>query len=401
MSAPALDRARPHLAALTEHLQQAGAIRSKAWADAFASVPRHVFVPSWFEQETNDKGIAVWRQRQAADETTLTAVYRDITLVTALDPTTAEQVADTAWTGIPTSSSTLPSLMAGMLEDLDVQDGHRVLEIGTGTGYNAALLCARLGPAAVHSMDVDEELVDTARQRLALIGYEPQLVAGDGTQGWPDGILFDRLIATCSVPAVPGEWLEQLRPGGVLVTDIALGIEGGLVRLSPQGDGRTRGAFTATAGRFMPARSQARTYPEQPRPERAPAAGSRPTPLTAAEIRAHYPLRLVLAFQLPGTELVYHVDENGMALQLQRNDGSWARVPLSGEGAGIVTYGDHDGLWKAAEAAWKWWASVGRPEQDRFGYAREADGSAYAWYLADGTLWHLPGQRSSGDHASG
>ncbi|HLL37423.1 MAG TPA: methyltransferase domain-containing protein [Streptomyces sp.] len=391
MSAPVLDRARPHMRALADDLAAAGAIRSQPWAAAFATTPRHVFVPRWFEQGTDDKGITVWRRRHADDGEGLAAVYRDVTLVTALDPATAEQVGDTAWTGMPTSSSTLPSLMAGMLEDLDVQDGHRVLEIGTGTGYNAALLCARLGSAAVHSVDIDQALVDTARQRLAQIGHEPQLLGRDGQDGWPEVGLFDRIIATCSVPTIPDAWLEQTRPGGVLVADVALGIEGGLVRLSSHGDGCARGSFTTTAGRFMPTRSDARTYPRQQRPERAPAAGIRPTPLTAAEIRAHYPLRLALAFHLPGTELVYHVDEGRMSLQLQRSDGSWARVPLDGENTGIVTYGGDDGLWTRAETAWEWWNAAGRPAQDQYGYAREADGGAYAWYLPDGTRWQLPG----------
>jgi protein-L-isoaspartate O-methyltransferase len=391
MSVPALDAARPYMAALAEELGRTGAIRTRPWAGAFVAVPRHVFVPHWYEQETNDRGITVWRRRSTADDGALAAVYRDVTLVTALDPATAEQVDADAWTGIPTSSSTLPSLMAGMLEDLMVQDGHRVLEIGTGTGYNAALLCARLGDALVHSVDVDQALVDAARQRLAGVGYEPQLLPGDGTQGYPAGGLFDRIIATCSVPSIPAAWIDQLRPGGVLVADVALGIEGGLVRLS-HGDGVTRGFFTTTAGRFMPARSDALTYPAPARPERPPAAGTRPTGLTAAEIRSNYPLRLVLAFHLPRTEVVYYVDETeGMALQLQRDDGSWARVPLAGDHQGMVTFGGDEGLWKQAEEAWEWWNNAGRPGQDKFGYAREFDGSVYVWYLPTGSRWSLPG----------
>ncbi|MGW1056333.1 hypothetical protein [Streptomyces sp. NPDC002521] len=78
-----------------------------------------------------------------------------------------------------------------------------------------------------------------------------------------------------------------------------------------------------------------------------------------------------------------------MSFQLQRGDGSWARVPLAGDNQGMVTFGGDEGLWKQAEAAWEWWNNVGRPEQDRFGYARETDGSAYVWHLHDGTRWNL------------
>lgn len=384
--------AHPHMAALVEELNRAGAIRTQEWANVFATVPRHAFVPQWYEQETDDRGIAVWRHRSITNEGALWDVYRDMTLVTALDPMTAKRVADDAWTGMPTSSSTLPSLMAGMLEELTVEDGHSVLEVGTGTGYNAALLCARLGDALVYSVDVDQALVGAARDRLRSVGFEPQLLAGDGTHGYPQAGLFDRIIATCSVPSVPDAWIEQLRPGGVLLTDVALGIEGGLVRLSVGSDRRARGFFTTTAGRFMAARRDARTYASPNRAERPPTIGARPTGLTAAEIRGNYPLRLVLAFQLPATELVYHVDDKTgeTALQLQRSDGSWARVPLAGENQDRVTFGGDEGLWKHAEEAWVWWNSVGRPTQDRFGYARETDGSAYVWHLHDGTRWNLP-----------
>lgn len=226
MSTTSLDVAGPHLAALVEQLKKAGAIRSARWAEAFAAVPRHVFVPRWYEMEMNDKGISVWRKQHALHEGRLPQVYRDITLVTALDPSTAEKVDTDAWTGVPTSSSTLPSLMAGMLEDLHIQDGHRVLEVGTGTGYNTALLCARLGEHLVHTIDIDPELVSAAQSRLAKIGYEPQLVPGDGQTGYPTGERFDRIIATCSVHRhLPAAWIEQTSSDGIIVADIALGIE--------------------------------------------------------------------------------------------------------------------------------------------------------------------------------
>ncbi|WKK26897.1 methyltransferase domain-containing protein [Streptomyces olivoreticuli] len=391
MTDPTLETARPYMAALADELTKAGMIRSPGWAEAFATVPRHVFVPEWYEQETNDKGITVWRRRKAdTTDDDLAAVYRNTTLVTALDPDTAKQLDESAWTGVPTSSSTLPSLMAGMLEELSVQDGHRVLEVGTGTGYNTALLSARLGDRAVHSVDIDPDLVHTAERRLSKIGYTPQLATGDGQNGHPDGGPFDRIIATCSVTAIPQGWIEQTKPGAILHTDIALGIDGGLVRLTTDEEHRARGRFTRTTGRFMAARTDARAYPRPNNAPAAPEAGRRPTPVTATDIRTHYPFRLLLAFHLPQAKLVYHRDDVGaLSLQLQQRDGSWARAPLTGEGAGIVTYGGALDLWQQVEAAWTWWNNADRPTQDHFEYVREPDGRASVCHTTDGRRWDL------------
>ncbi|QKW10979.1 methyltransferase domain-containing protein [Streptomyces sp. NA04227] len=380
------------MAALADELKRAGAIRSTPWARAFATIPRHVFVPTWFAQETNEQGITVWRQQRATKSPEhLAAAYRDDTLVTALDPKTAEQVDDTAWTGIPTSSSTLPSLMAGMLEDLDVKSGHRVLEIGTGTGYNAALLCARLGDRLVHSVDIDPALVEAAQDRLAQLVYMPRLVVGDGRLGNPAEDKFDRIIATCSVPAtdLPTAWIEQTVTGGLIVADLVLGIEGGIVRLTVDDDHRATGRFTATAGRFMAARGDAQTYPTANRAPLAPEASSRQTTLTAADFRAHYPLRLLVSAHLPGTELVYHVEDTTTSVQLQRTDGSWARIPLTGDHTSTVTYGGDPELWQRAEAAWQWWNEHGRPTHGTFGYTREADGAVALWHETSGARWAI------------
>jgi protein-L-isoaspartate O-methyltransferase len=146
------------------------------WVTAFAEVPRHVFVPRFYPDL--DAPEAVDGADPDRQQEWLGGVYSDESLVTQyrLTPGTTD-----LWQS--TSSSTRPSLMARMLTLLDVHDSHRVLEIGTGTGYNAALLCHRLGSDNVASLDIDAELVDTARQRLAALGFHPTLTTGDGAAG--------------------------------------------------------------------------------------------------------------------------------------------------------------------------------------------------------------------------
>ncbi|MFE5853190.1 methyltransferase domain-containing protein [Streptomyces sp. NPDC056500] len=381
--------AEPHMDALATNLADLGATRTGAWARAFAVVPRHMLVPYWYEMETNEEGFAVWRLTQGTVEN-LESVYSNRTLVTALDPATKVAVGDAAWTGVATSSSSQPSLMAGMLEDLSVQDGDKVLEIGTGTGYNAALLCERLGSSkSVFSVDIDPALIDAAGRRLSSIGYEPHLSAADGQNGFPAGEQFDCVIATCSVPGIPPSWVRQTRPGGVIVADVSLGIAGGLVRLEVDDQGFARGYFTSNSGQFMEARSEARVYSEPKRPKRAPEKESRDTVVSATEINTNYPYRLLLALHLPNTELVYYSDDHSgaMSLQLQRTDGSWARVPL--DGTGTVTFGGDPALWLDVEAAWEWWNRAGRPSHELFSYQRRPDGAEVVSYTLEDRSWPI------------
>ncbi|MEU3600517.1 methyltransferase domain-containing protein [Streptomyces sp. NPDC006798] len=383
------DVARPHLTSMVEALRAARAIRTEPWVEAFSAVPRHPFVPRWYEMGSADDGISVWRMVDADDERRLALVYRDETLVTALDPATAERVGEHTWTGIPTSSSTLPSVLAGMLEDLDVEDGDRALHIGTGTGYLVALLCARLGEKSVFSIDIDPATVDSAREHLAQVGYEPRLTFGDGRKGYPDAGPFDRIIATCSLPGLSDELMTDTRPGTVIVTDIGLGIEGGVVRLVVDGNGRASGRFTTAGGRFMPARSGAATYSPAEPLDYAPEAATRTTGVTGLDLRSNYAFRLLLAAELRETEFVYHSDERTgtVSIQLQRPDGSWARSPIAGEPT--VTFGGTPSLWRRVEHLWAWWTENGRPEHDRFAYVREPDGSAYVAHHDSGRRWPL------------
>ncbi|MEU3163063.1 methyltransferase domain-containing protein [Streptosporangium sp. NPDC006930] len=281
---------RRRLEAMVAGLKQSGALVSPRWVDAFTHVPRHVFVPHLFTQEIDGRGITVWCPLDGGDrEAWLDAAYSDTTLVTALDEDTVEPTDNGGMTGFATPSSTAPSLMARMLEDLRVEDGQRLLEVGTGTGYNAALLSYVLGDQRVHSVDIHPALVEAARERLASVGFKPALVSGDGRHGFPEHAPYDRIIATCSVTAVPRAWLEQTRPGGVILTDVASGIEGGLVRLSVGEDLCAEGRFTPTTGRFMPSRHGERTYEQPRRPTYAPVSGTRYSMVNAAVSRPTTP----------------------------------------------------------------------------------------------------------------
>jgi protein-L-isoaspartate(D-aspartate) O-methyltransferase len=126
--------------------------------------------------------------------------------------------------GQPISSSSQPAIMAIMLDQLALAPGQRVLEIGAGTGYNAALMSYITGPAgAVVSVDIDDDLVSQARGHLAAAGYpDVTVIAADGAGGYPPGAPYDRVIATVGVSDLAPAWLEQAGPGARIVVPLGL-----------------------------------------------------------------------------------------------------------------------------------------------------------------------------------
>ncbi|MFF8974136.1 methyltransferase domain-containing protein [Streptomyces sp. NPDC014995] len=235
-------------AALVREIEASGAFAADpAWKEAFAAVPRHLFVPYYYVA-----GAGGYERRwgespdPAVRERWVIGAYEDAPLATRLRD------------GELLSSSSQPSLMALMLAELRVREGDRVLEIGAGTGYNAALLSYRLGDERVTTVDLDPEITESARRHLAAAGYHPAVVTGDGARGVPERAPFDRIIATCQLASVPRAWLAQCRPGARILTPLATG----LAALTVRDAGHAEGNFLETAAFFVPLRGADRREPE-------------------------------------------------------------------------------------------------------------------------------------------
>ena len=177
--------------ALVDDLRENGAVHSDRVEAALRAVPRHLFVP----------GVPLPR------------AY-------ANDVVSTKQNAS----GASISAASQPSIVALMLEQADIEPGHRVLEIGAGTGYNAALLAHLAGTTGrVSTIDIDEDIIAAARANLAAAGFnEVRALCGDGALGDPTGAPYDRVIATVGAWDPPPAWLDQVADGGRLIVPMRI-----------------------------------------------------------------------------------------------------------------------------------------------------------------------------------
>ncbi|MGC3862312.1 methyltransferase, FxLD system [Micromonospora chersina] len=176
---------------LADRLQAENFIRTPTVDAAIRKTPRHLFLP----------GVP------------LEQAYADRPVYTKTDGR-----------GTSISAASQPQIVAMMLEQLDAQPGHHIMEAGAGTGYNAALLAAIAGDTGqVVTIDLDDDLVNSARKHLAAAGVaNVQVIRGDGALGHPDGAPYDRIIATVGAWETPTAWLEHLAPDGRLVVPLRL-----------------------------------------------------------------------------------------------------------------------------------------------------------------------------------
>ena len=126
--------------------------------------------------------------------------------------------------GAPLSSASAPGVVAAMLEQLDVQPGMRILEIGAGTGYNAALLATLTGPAGrVVTLDIDQDVTGEARDALSAAGFgQVEVLTADGAHGHASGGPYDRIIVTAEAWDLPAAWWQQLTTAGRIVVPLEI-----------------------------------------------------------------------------------------------------------------------------------------------------------------------------------
>jgi len=363
---------------LAGHLGERGYLHSAAWHAALREVPRHLFVPvrAWVSPDTPDR--TPYRiDRESDPQAWWDAVYSDSVIVTQTDDGKGDPVKGK---GVWTSSISAPGIVFAFLERLDVQDHHRVLEIGTGSGWTAALLAHRVGAANVTSIEIDSDLATQARSNLAEAGVRPRLIIGDGAAGHPEAAPYDRVHVACGVTDVPAAWVAQARPGAVIVLPWMPGFSGGYqTRLTVVSDGTAVGRFTGTAG-YMMMRSQ--RFPDL-RLEGTGDEGRKTT--TRLDPRGVVrDSRTTVAIAAKLVDVVAGGGETGdgaFELRLRERFGpSWATVGFvpGSTDYDVRQYGDR-GLWDEVADAYEWWVRGGSPGLDRFGMTVGAEGQSI-WF---------------------
>lgn len=374
---------------LTQQIDRGSVVLSARLAGAFLNVPRHPFVPVFYRRD--GERYLPWRSTDGDPEAWLAAVYADEPLTTEVDGVHAEDVVPEGVTGAPTSSSTAPSLMADMLDALDVNEGDEVYEAGTGTGYNAAALCFLAGDKHVTTVDRTVALTEKARPRLTAVGFDPLVIHGDSARDLPVGATYDRIIATASVRRIPPTWLTCLRPGGIMVVPLKGALAGGMVaRLTKLPDGAAVGNILHTPAAFMPLRSGAET------PGPVPVVPDGPSGVAALSARVldDWTFSFFAQLHMPsGLVRSYGKNADGLHVTTLYDpaDSSATRIDDRPEGPSTVTVSGPRDLWKPIEAANRLWQELNRPRREWFTVEATADEQTVRYTAPDGRVlsWTL------------
>ncbi|MFI1100118.1 methyltransferase domain-containing protein [Streptomyces melanogenes] len=370
-------------------LLKEGGMLSSDWAPAFAAVPRSAFLPHLMWPFDMDAGGSVAVDKRLDPDVWQRYAESDAPIVTQWDD---GEHSGTEPGRVPTSSASMPSVVFSMLRDLDVRAGNRVLEIGTGTGWNAALLGHRLGPENVTTVELDEAVAAAARAALERFGLPVRVIHGDGFDGHRGEAPYDRIIATCGLRSVPFGWVTQSRPGGVIVTPWGTHFSNGdaVARLTVADDGKSAsGAFTGPV-EFMKLRAQ-----------RLPAVAhaayvkgsvtdgdESSTAITESQFVGgrFRPQEFALGLCVRDCVHVVAAKEDGArpVWFYGLTDRSWACVQFRDGDRTRVWQSGPRRLWDEVESAYQWWDEQGRPGFDRFGLVVDGDGER-AWLDSPGS----------------
>ncbi|MGI8313298.1 methyltransferase domain-containing protein [Saccharopolyspora hattusasensis] len=357
-----------------------------------SEVPREPFIPDriWVYSEPNGGRDLIEIDRVTDPERWSAEVAANVPIITQVNMGKPIEPGETL---VPTSSCSMPSLVTDMVDALGPQPGDGILEIGAGTGWNAARLAVRVGGGGhVVTVEVDPELAETARKNLAEFGSTACVVTADGLQGCAEHAPYERIIATCAIrERIPLAWLEQLTPGGRIIAP--WGTEfftGCMLTADADDEGSVTGRFSGDLA-FMRARSQLHAfYDYEPAIEVKRSAPWETTSHIGTEtldaVLDPSRARFAISTRVPDIGLTIAWDLFGdRHHSIELDDWatkSWAQLAAhmdSGEPYEVRQHGPRR-LWDEVEAALTWWHDHDQPGMDRFGITTcRSDGRQWLW----------------------
>ncbi|MCC3767817.1 methyltransferase domain-containing protein [Streptomyces sp. UNOC14_S4] len=371
-------------------LQNSGQFGADWVRDAVGTVPREAFAPSrvWLSDKGQGQdGLYPLVDRDTDPAAWARAVYRhDQALITQVDDGVGAEAPASAKDRWLSSSLSSLRVVARQLSHLGLEPGHKVLHIGTGTGYDCALLAHRTEARRVTTLEIDPALAARARRNLSDAGLpDVRVIHGDGEHGWPPGAPYDRVLATASAMRVPWAWVRQTAPGGVILTPYR-GLA--LPRLTVADDRGSATGPVVDAMSFMTLRGQRGTGRPDMRETidaTLPEAERRRTDTDLAPLDGELAAEFLFHVLVPDVAVAF----GKSTWWFEAKDGaSWAAWKQDGRGR---QWGGRR-LLDEAEAAVAAWSEAGRPALTDLGVTVTRAGDRIWAGTPEGPSWPVPGR---------
>ncbi|MEU9396732.1 protein-L-isoaspartate O-methyltransferase [Streptomyces sp. NPDC048324] len=369
-------------AAMVARLHEAGHLPPGPVSEALLALPRQVLMPQAYVRrsapdETPPRwDLLDWSVPGDRDELLRVLYSGDSVAVQHDGEPLLGRARGTRSGGAMTSMSSVMGMTAGLLQELDLEPGQRVLDVGTGAAVTAAVACFVSGDAGVVTIDRDEHITSAAAAHLADLDYRPTVVTGDGKTGWPDLAPYDRVFLSFAVPRVPPALVEQLAPKGLSLATVGTSSPSwpGLAVITKTAQGRVEGELRAVEFGHRAGWGWDRLFlsaafrEEMATAEGVTVRGYRLPP--PEEARGFW---LALDHLRPGLVCNF----SARHLQIGAPEcGSWVRVSPVGDGTCSVTGFGRRAIWHEIEQIADRWRAAGEPDAYRIEFS--ADGKQWA-----------------------
>ncbi|MFD4763206.1 protein-L-isoaspartate O-methyltransferase [Streptomyces sp. NPDC058439] len=381
---------------MVARLEASGDLQEGSVREALLVLPREVLMPQAYVRRTADGekpprwDLLDWAVPQDREELQ-GVLYGGASVLVQHDGEPLLSRAYGARSGASiTSMSTVMGLTASLLDELDLQPGQRVLDVGTGAGMTAAVACQVCGDQGVVTLDRDRHLAQAAAARLADIGFRPEVVCGPGDEGYPARAPFDRVFVSFTVERVPAALVEQLAPRGRLLAHVTTASPSwpALAVVERTADGRHEAELRAVeyahrAGYGMERIWLSKEFRQHIATE--PGTWTQRSMLAppADTDRGFW----LAADHLLGGGLVRDFGSEHLMIGAP-GCGSWLRVePVGHQRWNVTTQGPRD-IWKELQDLADLWRAVGSP--DRYRLSFDPDGGQRAASECGRLSWELP-----------